>query len=94
MVLGMSASCSEHIPTKSEQFYLDAADSLKLYHNFTYLKKQLASSEKTRDLLKMDYVDFKQKHNWNDDEMEVFANVIQGHVSIAKTINEKNSGVE
>ena len=33
--------CSEHIPDKHEQLYLDTADSLKLYENLPYLKKEL-----------------------------------------------------
>ncbi len=80
------SSCSEHVPGKYEQLYIDAADSLELYQSAPYLQKELAGNEKARDLLKLDYKDFKEKHAWNDEEMEVFAGVIQGHVSIAKTL--------
>lgn len=87
----MMLSCSEHIPNKHEQLYLDTGDCLKIYQDMPYLKKELAGNEKARDVLALDYADFKEKHNWDDDEMEVFASIIQGHVSISKTLNSFNS---
>lgn len=83
--------CSEHVPDKHEQLYLDTVDSLKLYQNMPYLTKELAGNEKARDLLELDYIEFKEKHDWNDKEMEVFADIIQGHVNIAKTLSSFNS---
>lgn len=86
----MLSNCSEHIPSKNEQLYLDAADSLRLYKDVPYMKKEIAGHETTRDLLKMDYEDFKEKHDWNDEEIEVFVDIIQGHVSIAKLTDSYN----
>lgn len=93
IILGLMLmfSCSEHIPDKHEQLYLDTADSLKLYENLPYLKKELIKNEKARDVLELDYIEFKEKHDWNDEEMQVFADIIQGHVSIAKTLSSFNS---
>lgn len=82
--------CSEHIPNKHEQLYLNTVDSLELYQNAPYLQKEIAGNEKARDLLELDYEDFKEKYDWNDEEMDVFAKVIQGHVSIAKTLESFN----
>lgn len=84
-------SCAEHVPSKNEQLYLDAADSLKRYQNVPYIQKEIASHETTSDLLKLDYEDFKEKHDWKNEEVEVFAEIIQGHVSIAKTLEAFNS---
>ena len=58
----MMSSCSEHVPTKNEQLFLDAADSLRIYQTAPYLQLELAGNQKARDLLEMDYEDFKEKH--------------------------------
>lgn len=79
-------SCSEPIPNEHEQRYLDAVDSLKLYQTTSYLQKEIAANPKTQDLLDLSYADFKEKYNWNDEEMDVFSDIVQGHVSIAKTL--------
>ena len=88
--LFLFTGCSEHIPDEHEQRYLDAADSLTLYQNAPYLQKELAGNQKARDLLTLNYVDFKEKYDWNDHEMEEFAEIIQGHVSIAKNLESFN----
>ena len=88
----LTLGCSEHVPDKHEQLYLDTVDSLKLYQNMPYLTKELVGNEKARDLLELDYIEFKEKHDWNDKEMEVFVDIIQGHVRIAKTLESFNSG--
>jgi hypothetical protein len=89
LVLGLFLSwlmmgCSEQVPSKSEQAYLDTADSLRAYQSAPYLQKELAANEKARDLLKLDFENFKEKYDWNDDEVEVFTEIILGHVRIAK----------
>ncbi|MDG1331474.1 MAG: hypothetical protein P8P74_04045 [Crocinitomicaceae bacterium] len=85
------SGCTEHVQNKHEQLYLNAADSLTLYQNAPYLQKELAGNEKARDLLELDYQDFKEKHSWNDKEMDVFAGIIQGHVRVAKTVDSFKS---
>lgn len=81
------SNCSESIPNEHEQRYLDAVDSLKLYQTTSYLQKEIAANEKTQDLLDLSYYDFKEKYNWNDQEMDVFSDIVQGHVRIAKTLD-------
>lgn len=80
-------SCSEHIPSKHEQAYLDTSDSLALYKNVPYLEKELISNEKASDYLKLDYDAFKEKHAMTDAEMDVLAEIMQGHVDIARMLN-------
>lgn len=87
-------SCSQPTPTPHHQRYLDAADSLTLYQRSPYLQKELASNEKSRDLLEMSYNEFKEKYNWDDQEMDHFSNTIQGHIRIAKTLDTQNNIVE
>jgi len=84
--LMLITGCSEHVPDKHEQLYLDTADSLRAYQSTSYLQKELAANEKARDLLEMEYEDFKAKHDWNDEEVEVFSDIILGHVRIAKVM--------
>ncbi|MFK7783613.1 MAG: hypothetical protein AB8B56_00785 [Crocinitomicaceae bacterium] len=86
----MFSSCSEHIPSKNEQAYLDTVDSLRLYQSAPYLQRELAGNEKARDLLKLEYADFKEKHDWNNEEIEVFVDIIQGHINIAKLTDSYN----
>ena len=93
LILLMS-SCSEHIPSKEEQAYINTADSLKHYQNITYLQKQLISNEKARDLMELDYEEFKEKHHWNDEEMDVFYDIIKGHLSIAKMLDSFNTRMD
>lgn len=90
----LMSSCSEHIPNKHEQRYLDAIDSLKMYRTAPYLEKELAANEKTRDLLELSYEDFKDKYDWNDEEMDVFSDIIQGHVQVAKLLDRVNNITE
>lgn len=80
-------SCSEHIPSEHEQAYLDTADSLSLYENVPYMEKELISNEKARDYLKLDYEEFKEKHEMTDAEMDVLSEIMQGHVDIARMLN-------
>lgn len=80
-------SCADPIPNEHEQRYLDAVDSLKLYQTTSYLQKEIIANEKTQDLLNLSYHDFKEKYNWNDEEMDVFSDIVQGHVRIAKTLD-------
>ena len=86
----MVLSCSEHVPDKYEQLYINAGDSLKLYQSAPYLQKELAGNQKARDLLTLDYLEFKKKYDWNDLEMEELAEIIQGHVSIARNLQSFN----
>lgn len=80
-------SCSEPIPSKHERAYIDTCDSLGLYKNVPYLEKELISNEKASDYLKLDYEAFKEKHEMTDAEMDVLAEIMQGHVDIARMLN-------
>ncbi len=84
------ASCSNPTPSEHEYRYQNALDSLKLYQYTSYLQKEIAGNEKTRDLLELSYDDFKEKYQWNDAEMDEFSDMIQGHVRIAKTLDALN----
>jgi hypothetical protein len=86
----MMSSCSEHVPTKNEQLFLDAADSLRIYQTAPYLQRELAGNQKARDLLEMDYDDFKKKHGWNDEEVQAFIEIMYGHISVAKLTDSYN----
>ena len=79
--------CSERIPNKYEQLYLDTTDSLRLYKDVNYLKKEFESSEKARDYLTLDFEEFKEKHDLTDEEMEILSKIMQGHVDIARLLN-------
>ena len=87
----MMSSCSEHVPTKNEQLFLDAADSLRIYQTAPYLQRELAGNQKARDLLEMDYEDFKEKHEWNDEEVQAFIEIMYGHISVSKLADSYES---
>lgn len=91
LLIVLMSSCSEYIPSQEEQAYINTADSLQHYQNIPYLQKQLISNEKARDLMKLDYEEFKEKHHWNDEEMDVFYDIIKGHLSIAKMLDSFNT---
>lgn len=80
-------SCTQSVPSKYEQTYLNTSDSLQLYKNVSYIEKELISKEKARDFLKIDFDAFKEKHEMTDLEMEVLCEVMQGHVDIARMMN-------
>jgi hypothetical protein len=79
--------CSEHVPNKHEQLYLNTADSLKLYQDLSYLRKELKANQKAQDFLELDFSDFKKKHNLTNSEMKVLEETMQGHINVAKTID-------
>jgi hypothetical protein len=84
-------ACSDHIPNEHEQYYLDTADSLSLYKDVTYMKKQLEVNEKARDYMSIGFDEFKEKYDMIDDEMNVLSDLMQGHVDLARMLNSMNS---
>ena len=89
--ISVMSSCSERVPSQNERLYLDAADSLKIYQTAPYLQRELAGNQKARDLLEMDYEDFKEKHELNDEEVQVFIEIVYGHISVAKLADSYES---
>ena len=87
----MMSSCTEHALTKNEQFFRDAADSLRMYQTAPYLQRELAGNQKARDLIEMNYQDFKKKHDWNDEEVKEFIEIMYGHISVAKLADSYES---
>ena len=83
--------CSEHIPNKHEQLYLDTADSLNLYKDYPYIQKEFKANQMARDFTELNFIDFKEKHEMSNAEMKVLAKIMQGHINIAKTINSVNA---
>ncbi len=89
--LSLLYSCSEQVHSKQEQFYIDTADSLRLYKDLPYLSKELRANEKAQDFLELNFHDFRKKYNITNTEMKALIEAIHGHISVAKTIDFVNT---
>lgn len=79
-------SCSEHIPDQHEQLYLDTADSLKLYKDFSIIQSQLDTNEMVSDYLVLTFDEFKEKHDVDSESLDVLSKSLQTTIEISKTL--------